>query len=235
MKKARWRQIEAVFAEAVELPAEESRAYLDRVCEGDEELRREVDMLLESDRKAHGHIGSAVGVAAASFAVQMQREYSASQIGQRIGPYEIVREIGRGGMGAVYQAVRIDDQYIRSVAIKFIAHGMDTSDALARFRTERQILATLQHPNIAGLLDGGTTADGRPYIVMEYIEGEPLLDYCRKRNLSVHDRLGLFCSLCSAVHHAHQMLVIHRDIKPANVLVLTVVSRNCSTLGSRNF
>ena len=109
----------------------------------------------------------------------MQREYSASQIGQRIGPYEIVREIGRGGMGAVYQAVRIDDQYIRSVAIKFIAHGMDTSDALARFRTERQILATLQHPNIAGLLDGGTTADGRPYIVMEYIEGEPLLDYCR--------------------------------------------------------
>ena len=219
MKKARWRQIEAVFAEAVELPLEESRAYLDRVCEGDEELRREVDMLLESDRKAHGHIGSAVGIAAASFAVQMQREYSAAQIGQRIGPYEIVREIGRGGMGAVYQAVRIDDQYIRSVAIKFIAQGMDTPDALARFRTERQILATLQHPNIAGLLDGGTTADGRPYIVMEYIEGEPLLDYCRKRNLSVHDRLGLFCSLCSAVHHAHQMLVIHRDIKPANVLV----------------
>lgn len=220
MKKDRWRQIEAVFAEAVELPVEDSRAYLDRVCAGDDDLRREVDRLIESDRKAQGQIGSAVGVAAASFAAQMQREYSASQIGQRIGPYEIVREIGRGGMGSVYQAVRIDDQYIRSVAIKFIAQGMDTPDALARFRTERQILATLQHPNIAALLDGGATADGRPYIVMEYIEGEPLLEYCKKRNLSVKDRLELFCSLCSAVHHAHQMLVIHRDIKPANVLVM---------------
>ena len=219
MTKERWQQIEAVFAEAVELPADESRAYLDRACHGDDDLRREVDLLLESDRTAQGHVGSAVGQAAAAFAVQMQRDYSASQIGQRIGPYEIVREIGRGGMGSVYQAVRIDDQYIRSVAIKLIAHGMDSDDALARFRTERQILATLQHPNIAGLLDGGTTADGRPYIVMEYIEGEPILEYCRKRNLSVSERLGLFCALCSAVHHAHQMLVIHRDIKPANVLV----------------
>lgn len=219
MTKERWRQIEAVFEEAVELPPEESRAYLDQVCGSDEELRREVDLLLESDRQAQGQIGSAVGQAAASFAVQMQRDYTASQIGQRIGPYEIVREIGRGGMGSVYQAVRIDDQYIRSVAIKFIAQGMDSEDALARFRTERQILATLQHPNIAGLLDGGTTTDGRPYIVMEYIEGEPILDYCRKRNLSVNERLTLFCALCSAVHHAHQMLVIHRDIKPANVLV----------------
>ena len=121
MKKARWRQIEAVFAEAVELPAEESRAYLDRVCEGDEELRREVDMLLESDRKAHGHIGSAVGIAAASFAVQMQREFRPRRSASGSDPTKSCREIGRGGMGAVYQAVRIDDQYIRSVAIKFIA------------------------------------------------------------------------------------------------------------------
>lgn len=219
MTKARWQQIEAVFAAAIELPSEETSAYLDLTCNDDPELRREVENLLESDRRARGQIGSAVGQAAAAFAVQMQREHSLSQIGQRIGPYEIVREIGRGGMGSVYQAVRIDDQYIRSVAIKFIAQGMDTADALARFRTERQILATLQHPNIAGLLDGGTTPDGRPYIVMEYIEGEPILDYCRRSNLSIHDRLSLFCALCSAVHHAHQMLVIHRDIKPGNVLV----------------
>ena len=219
MTKERWRQIEAVFAEAVELPADESRAYLDEVCTGDEELRREVELLLESDRTAAGQIGSAVGIAAAAFSVQMQRAYSASQIGQRIGPYEIVREIGRGGMGSVYQAVRIDDQYIRSVAIKFIAQGTDSDEALTRFRTERQILASLQHPNIAALLDGGATPDGRPYIVMEYIEGELLLDYCQTRNLSVNDRLDLFCRLCDAVHHAHQMLVIHRDIKPGNVLV----------------
>ncbi|HYP08861.1 MAG TPA: protein kinase [Bryobacteraceae bacterium] len=223
MNKERWRQIEAVFAEAVELPDAESRAFLERVCAGDPELRREVELLLESDRRARepegSPVGQAIGHAAAAFAVQMQRDFSASQIGRRIGPYEIVREIGRGGMGSVYQAVRIDDQYIRSVAIKFIAHGMDTEDALARFRTERQILATLQHPNIAGLLDGGTTTDGRPYIVMEYIEGEPLLEFCQKRNLNIERRIELFCDLCSAVHHAHQMLVIHRDIKPANVLV----------------
>jgi eukaryotic-like serine/threonine-protein kinase len=223
MDKERWRQIEAVFAEAVELPEAESRIYLDKVCATDTELRREVELLLESDRRAQqpdgSPVGQAIGQAAAAFAVQMQRDFSASQIGRRIGPYEIVREIGRGGMGSVYQAVRIDEQYIRSVAIKFIAHGMDTSDALARFRTERQILATLQHPNIASLLDGGTTTDGQPYIVMEYIEGEPLLEYCEARNLGIHDRIRLFCDLCSAVHHAHQTLVIHRDIKPANVLV----------------
>ena len=162
MNRERWRQIESVFAEAVELPVADSRTYLDRVCGDDGELRREVELLLESDRRAQGRIGSFVGQAAAAFAVQMERDYSASQIGRRIGPYEIVREIGRGGMGSVYHAVRIDEQYIRSVAIKFIAQGMDTPDALARFRTERQILATLQHPNIAGLLDGGATPDGRP-------------------------------------------------------------------------
>jgi serine/threonine protein kinase len=219
MKKDRWRQIEAVFAEAVDLPTGDLRAYLEQTCAGDEELRREVELLLESDRRGRGHIDSAVGVAAAAFAVQMQRDYSASQIGRRIGSYKIVREIGRGGMGSVYQAVRIDDQYIRSVAIKFIAQGTDSPESLARFRTERQILASLQHPNIGALLDGGTTPEGRPYIVMEYIEGELLLDYCQKRNLSVDDRLDLFCRLCDAVQHAHQALVIHRDIKPGNVLV----------------
>jgi serine/threonine protein kinase len=222
MDKARWQQIEAIFAEAVELPYEDARAYLDSQCSGDDDLRREVEVLLESDRKAQRagrSVGDAVGHAAAAFAVQMQRDYSASQIGRRIGPYEIVREIGRGGMGSVYQAVRIDEQYIRSVAIKFIAQGSDTDDALARFKTERQILASLQHPNIAGLLDGGTTDDALPYIVMEYIEGQPLIDYCKSRNLTLHQRLDLFCSLCGAVHYAHQMLVIHRDIKPANVLV----------------
>jgi serine/threonine protein kinase len=222
MDKARWQQIEAIFAEAVDLPHEAARAYLDAQCSGDENLRQEVEILLESDRRAQRagrSVRDAVGQAAAAFAVQMQRDYSASQIGRRIGPYEIVREIGRGGMGSVYQAVRIDEQYIRSVAIKFIAQGSDTADALARFKTERQILASLQHPNIAGLLDGGTTEDALPYIVMEYIEGQPLLEYCNSRNLSLHERLDLFCSLCGAVHYAHQMLVIHRDIKPANVLV----------------
>ena len=140
-------------------------------------------------------------------------------IGTQVGPYRIIREIGSGGMGAVYFAVRVDEQYVQAVAMKFIARGMDSPDAIARFRVERQVLAALQHPNIAMLLDGGADPEGRPYIVMEYIEGKPLLEYCRENDLPVERRLQLFCDLCSAVHHAHQMLVIHRDIKPGNVLV----------------
>jgi hypothetical protein len=238
MDKERWQQVEAVFAEAVELSEAEASTFLDNACANDPDLRREVELLLESDRLTREPEGSpvrdAIGQAAAAFAVQMQRDFSASQIGRRIGPYQIVREIGRGGMGSVYQAVRIDDQYIRSVAIKFIAHGMDTPDALAQFRTERQILATLQHPNIASLLDGGTTSDGRPYIVMEYIEGEPLLDYCEKRKLSVESAWSCFAICVAPFTHAHQTLVIHRDIKPANVLSPSRVFLNCSTSASRS-
>jgi serine/threonine protein kinase len=218
MEPERWRRIEEVFLEAAELPAAEAFAFLDRACGDDVELRQEVQALLRSDLEAHQGLSAAVETAAARVQSAFNSTSSA-YIGQHVGPYQVVREIGRGGMGAVYQAVRADDQYLRSVAIKFIAHGMDTPESLARFRTERQILANLQHPNIAALLDGGTTEDGRPYIVMEYIEGERLLDYCRQRNLSIPDRLELFRALCGGVHHAHQMLVIHRDIKPANVLV----------------
>ena len=218
MEPQRWRRVEEIFLEAAELPAAEASAFLDGVCDGDLDLRREVESLLESDPGAHQRLSAAIEDAAVRIGAIIGSS-PANYIGQFVGPYQIVREIGRGGMGAVYQAVRADDQYLRSVAIKFIAHGMDTPESVARFRTERQILATLQHPNIAALLDGGTTEDGRPYIVMEYIEGERLLDYCRQRNLSVPDRLELFRALCGAVHHAHQMLVIHRDIKPANVLV----------------
>jgi serine/threonine protein kinase len=218
MEPERWQRIEEVFLEAAELPAAEAFAFLDRACAGDAELRQEVQALLQSDLDAHQGLSAAVESAAARIQAVLNSS-SSSYIGWHVGPYQLVREIGRGGMGAVYQAVRADDQFLRSVAIKFIAHGADTPESLARFRTERQILANLQHPNIAALLDGGTTEDGRPYIVMEYIEGERLLDYCRKRNLSIPGRLELFRALCGAVHHAHQMLVIHRDIKPANVLV----------------
>jgi serine/threonine protein kinase len=122
-------------------------------------------------------------------------------------------------MGTVYRAIRADDQYLRAVAIKLIRHGGDTPESLSRFRMERQILATLQHPNIAALLDGGTTEEGQPYLVMEYIEGEPLIQFCRSHKLGVEQRVELFRSLCSAIHYAHQSLVIHRDIKPSNILV----------------
>ncbi len=139
--------------------------------------------------------------------------------GDRIGPYRLVRELGRGGMGTVYLAVRNDDQFQKRVAIKVLRRGMDSEAIVRRFRRERQILASLQHPYIGSLLDGGTTDDGLPYFAMEYIEGQPIGAYCDARNLTISARLELFRKVCTAVQHAHQNLVIHRDIKPANVLV----------------
>jgi non-specific serine/threonine protein kinase/serine/threonine-protein kinase len=139
----------------------------------------------------------------------------------RVGPYRIVRELGQGGMGTVYLAVRDDDVFHKRVALKILKRGMDTDGVVRRFRTERQILAGLDHANIARLLDGGTTSDGLPYLVMEYVEGTPLADYAETRDLDTTARLQLFLQLCTAVQYAHQSLVIHRDIKPANVLVTT--------------
>jgi eukaryotic-like serine/threonine-protein kinase len=141
------------------------------------------------------------------------------QPGRRIGPYRVLREIGRGGMGSVYLAARADDAFQKLVAIKIIRRGLDTDDVLRRFRSERQILATLDDPNITRLLDGGTTDDGLPYFVMEYVEGEPIDQYCDARKLNITERLKLFQGVCAAVSYAHQNLVIHRDIKPGNVLV----------------
>src|SRR5207253_391487 len=138
--------------------------------------------------------------------------------GSRIGPYKIIREIGRGGMGTVYLAARADD-FEKRVAIKLIKRGMDTDEILSRFRNERQILANLDHPNIARLLDGGTTTDGLPYFVMEYIEGQTIDEYCEARKLATAERLQLFRMVCGAVHYAHQNLVVHRDLKPSNILV----------------
>lgn len=137
----------------------------------------------------------------------------------RVGAYRLVRELGQGGMGAVHLALRDDDAFHKRVALKILKRGMDTEAIVRRFRTERQILAGLDHPNIARLFDGGTTDEGLPYLVMEYVEGAPLLDYASSRHLDVPARLGLFLQVCAAVQHAHQNLVIHRDLKPGNILV----------------
>src|SRR5207248_7713667 len=139
--------------------------------------------------------------------------------GRRVGPYRIVRELGQGGMGAVYLAVRDDGAFDKAVAIKIIGVGIVTDAAIERLRHERQILADLDHPNIARLLDGGATADGLPYVVMEYVDGVPIDRFVEGRPLGTNERLRLFVRVCSAVHYAHQHLVIHRDIKPANILV----------------
>src|SRR5262249_35126727 len=139
--------------------------------------------------------------------------------GQRIGPYRLTRLIGRGGMGAVYEAVRDDDEFRKRVAIKLIKRGMESDFVRERFLRERQILASLDHPHIARLLDGGATSEGRPYFVMEFVAGETITAYCDRRKLSLDEKLKLFRDVCSAVQHAHCNLVIHRDLKPGNILV----------------
>ena len=139
--------------------------------------------------------------------------------GRRVGPYRLLRRIGSGGMGAVYLARRADDRSRRQVAVKLIRRGFESVESLHRFRIERQILARLDHPSIARLYDGGTTDDGRPYLVMEYIEGLRIDTYCDRHRLDVDQRLELFLEVCSAVHHAHQNLLVHRDLKPANMMV----------------
>ncbi len=138
---------------------------------------------------------------------------------ERVGRYRILKELGRGGMGSVYLATREDDQFRKKVALKLIKRGMDTDEIVRRFKLEKEVLAALNHPNIARVLDAGATEDGRPFLVMEFVEGTPVGEYADEKNLSVPERLAMFLKICAAVHHAHQNLIIHRDIKPSNILV----------------
>lgn len=189
--------------------------YLGRVCGDDRELRQEVESLLGYERRSAHELESVIQAAAADVA----DTGSANVVGQRIGTYELIRPIGRGGMGSVYLAVRADDTFRKQVALKVVKRGMDTDFVLSRFRHERQILAALEHPNIARLLDGGATPEGLPFFVMEYVEGEPVTSYCTHKQLTIDQRIHLFRQVCSAVTAAHQNLVVHRDIKPGNILV----------------
>ena len=212
----RWKQVEAIFEEVLEIPPGERSPFLERTCAGDEELRHEVDSLLES----HGSAGTFLDNSDPFFSREdLTENDSFLQSGTTIDHYRIVREIGRGGMGAVYLAERADAEYEKQVAIKLIKRGMDTDSVLRHFRNERQILASFDHPNIARLFDGGTTGSGLPYFVMEYVEGVPIDEYCNKHALSIGERLKLFREVCAAVSYAHRHLVIHRDIKRTNILV----------------
>jgi non-specific serine/threonine protein kinase/serine/threonine-protein kinase len=210
----RWERIEALFHAAVGLAPSERRTMLAREAE-DPALAAEVERLLA----AHDRAGNFIQTPAIALTeVQLPVEELAAS-GLRIGVYRIVREIGRGGMGTVYLAERADEVFHQQVAIKLIKRGMDTDLVLSRFRAERQILASLDHPNIARLLDGGTTEDGLPYFAMEYIEGKPIDAFADEHRLSIAERLGLFLQVCAAVSYAHQHLIVHRDIKPVNILV----------------
>ena len=207
----RFRRLEALYDEAAALEPGERTRFIEEHCAGDEELGRE---LKAAFRDGGSGLTSAVEQAAAA-AGESQDNWT----GRRIGPYRIVRPLGRGGMGAVYLAIRDDDQFHKEVAIKTLKFELEGGSAISRFRHERQILAHLEHPNIARLLDGGSTEQGIPYIVLEYVAGVPIDAWCQDQHLSIEQRLRLFRQVCAAVQYAHQHLVVHRDIKPGNILV----------------
>jgi eukaryotic-like serine/threonine-protein kinase len=203
MDAALRRRIEALFDEALEQPSARRADWLASACTGDVELRREVEALL----------------AAHELAERLETRGPAGNGERRVGPYRLLRELGRGGMGVVYLAERDDGHYRRRVAIKLLRGSPDADELHRRFRSERQILASLAHPNIAQLLDGGVSDGDLPYLVMEYVDGLPITTYCDRHRLDVRARLRLFQEVCAAVHHAHQNLIIHRDLKPGNILI----------------
>ena len=201
-----------ILGEAIEREPESRDGWVDTVCAGDEALRAEVARLLARQKPAAQFLEESPLAA-------VSESNGRSMIGERVGLYKIISEIGRGGMGAVYLAERDDQQFAKRAAVKLIKRGMDTDFVVQRFRNERQILANLDHPNIARLLDGGATEADLPYFVMEYVEGAPIIKYANANKLSTTERLRLFRTVCSAVQYAHQNLVIHRDLKPSNILV----------------
>ncbi|MBS1794231.1 MAG: protein kinase [Acidobacteria bacterium] len=214
MNPERWQKIKHILENALEIAPASRAEYLGEACGADTELRREIELLLEfetprTDVFERGALESVLG--ADSFAE--------NRIGRELGPYRITAELGAGGMGAVYLVERADGEFTQTAALKLIKRGMDSENVLRRFYNERQILASLEHPNIARLVDGGTTADGLPFFVMEYVEGRTILEYANEENLALEERLGLFRQICAAVSFAHRNLVIHRDLKPSNILV----------------
>ena len=217
MDSTRWQQITAIFDRVVELPAAAQGAALDQLCADDAALHAEVEALLAAD--AAGETFAVRAIDARSAAAADWVEWNASLDGVLIGPWRVVRELGRGGMGIVLLVERADGQYVQQAALKLIKGGMDSAAVLARFLRERQILARLEHRNIARLLDGGITPDGRPYFVMEYVDGVALPQYCAEWVSDLDERLRLFFGVCAAVAFAHRQLVVHSDLKPSNVLV----------------
>ncbi|HEV8481212.1 MAG TPA: serine/threonine-protein kinase [Candidatus Eisenbacteria bacterium] len=202
-----WRKLQDLFDHALELPSEDRESFLSQIP--DAELVAEVRSLLRAHEESSGFLASPP-------ALSFERN---AEPGDRIGRYRIEEEIGRGGMGVVYRATREEDGFVQQVAIKLIDAGMLSQEVLKRFRAERQILALLDHPNIARLIDGGSTTDGRPFLVMEHVSGSPLLASCDERRLGIAERLATFLTVCDAVQFAHQRLVVHRDLKPENILV----------------
>ncbi len=227
MTPERWRRVETVFQNALDIAPENRERFVAEACADDENLRRDVEGLIERYEAADEFLEQPAvdlkQIAGNEHPTLLREVLDGSahglQSGARIGAYRILGELGRGGMGAVYLAERADGDFRKLVAVKVVKRGMDTDFVLRRFQHERRALAALDHPNIARLLDAGATDDGLPYIIMEHVEGQDIDHYCDERKLSIEARLRLFLAVCAGVSHAHQSLIIHRDIKPSNILV----------------
>ncbi|NGP88231.1 serine/threonine-protein kinase [Fodinibius halophilus] len=225
MKQHQWKKVNKIVDTALDLDKKERATYIEERCKDDKELKQQVTQLLASIEKSgtENFLGTPE-----TYLSDIAGELSpgdapmaSSMIGQQVGNYSLHELIGHGGMGSVFKGERADEAYKKEVAVKILRRGMDTPSNIARFKRERNILANLDHSNIARLLDGGLTEEGLPYLVMEYVDGTPLLEYCNKHQLSVEKRLALFEQVCFAVQHAHQNAIIHRDLKPSNILVNT--------------
>jgi len=219
-----WRQVQGLVDSALDLPIEDRSAFLDDVCGDDAVMRATVDRILLACDESRGFLEDEPAIAfaapllVATFKAERTAAHNGSAEGLRVGPYRVLSEAGRGGMGLVYLAERADDQYRRQVALKVMRGGMD-EHLVRHFLDERQILASLDHPGIARMLDGGVTADGLPWFAMEYVEGTAITRYCDEHTLTIAERLDLFCRVCDAVAFAHRNLIVHRDLKPSNILV----------------
>ena len=216
MTPERWQQVKEVFSHASELDEPARQLYLAQACAHDPALRAQIDALLAAHARADAILDHPMDHYLPPGEPELTED---PWLGARIGAYQLVACIGRGGMGTVYRARRADAQYEKEVALKLVRAGFGNELILQRFRAERQILAGLDHANIARLLDGGATASGEPFLVLELVDGEPIDEYCNARSLSMEERLRLFQQVCAAVSYAHRHLVVHRDLKPANILV----------------
>src|ERR1700691_3497997 len=208
----KWGQVKELFALALERDPKERSDFLREAWAADDPLRTEIESLLSSFDGATTFLEDCP-------AADLVSGQSRAMAGRRVGAYRIIREIGHGGMAVVYLGERDDQNYRKQVAIKMVKPGIDAEQILGRFRNERQTLAALDHSNIVKLLDGGSNEHGSPYLVMEYVEGLPIDQYCDSHKLSIDNRLRLFREVCSAVQYAHENLVIHRDLKPGNILI----------------
>ena len=223
-KQTDWQQVRALFEQALELPAAERQAFLDTQCADRPDLRAEVAALLAADEQANAQAPALAAMAPAllqALADDQRRTDDARLTGMRAGPWRLLREIGRGGMGTVYLAERDDGAYAQQAAVKLLRADWPGSEMDRRLEAERQILAGLDHPGIARLLDGGSTDGGRPFLVLDYVDGLPIGRWCDQHQLGVNERIRLFLQVCAAVAYAHRCLIVHRDLKPSNILVTT--------------